>query len=104
MDPVQEQVFELVRKQVWHLPRLVLTLATTLTDELGLDSLDRLQLGVRLEYALDIEIPDPELGQWHTVADVLACVRRHLLPPGGLPCPKKAEGPGGGCPGCTGCG
>lgn len=78
MDALQEAVFELVRKQVWHLRRPVIALDSKLGDELGLDSLDRVQLGIRLEYRLDIEIPDTELGQWRTVADVLACVQRQL--------------------------
>ncbi len=52
-DDVQPKVFALVRKQVWHLRQYVLTPATTLADELGLDSLERVQLvRIRLEYGL----------------------------------------------------
>lgn len=75
---LQEQVFALVRKQVWHLRRPTLTPGTYLAKELGLDLLERVQLGIRLEYGLKIDIPDPELGQWCTLADVLACVQRQL--------------------------
>ncbi len=77
-DDVQLKVFALVRRQVWHLRQPVLTPATMLADELGLDSLERVQPGIRLEYGLGIEIPDSELGQWRTLADVTACVRRQL--------------------------
>ncbi len=77
-DELQEQVFALVRKQVWHLRQPVLTPTTHLAQDLGLDSVERMQLGIRLEYSLRIEIRDTELGQWNTLADVLACVRRHL--------------------------
>ncbi|WP_223654190.1 acyl carrier protein [Hymenobacter psoromatis] len=78
MDVLQEKVFEAVRKQAWHRRDLALTLATKLADELEFDLLARVQLGIRLEYSLRIEIPDTQLGQWRTVADVLACVRRQL--------------------------
>ncbi|RFP63639.1 hypothetical protein D0N36_18305 [Hymenobacter lapidiphilus] len=77
-DELQEQVFALVRKQVWHLRQPVLTPATHLTHDLGLDSVERVQLGIRLEYGLRIEIRDTEIGQWDTLADVLACVGRYL--------------------------
>ncbi|GAA4009320.1 hypothetical protein GCM10022408_21750 [Hymenobacter fastidiosus] len=46
-----------------------------------LDPLDRVQLGIRIEQGLAIEIPDTELGQWRTVADVVACVERQLPSP-----------------------
>lgn len=77
-DELQEQVFALVRKQVWHLRQPALTPATCLNADLGLDLLERVQLGIRLEYGLGLEIPDTEIGQWTTLADVLACARRHL--------------------------
>ncbi|MET4076501.1 hypothetical protein [Hymenobacter sp. UYCo722] len=75
---LQERVFALVRKQVWHLRRPVLTRATHLRADLGLNLLERVQLGIRLEYDLGIEILDTEIGQWNTLADVLACVERYL--------------------------
>lgn len=77
-DELQERVFALVRKQVWHLRQPELCFSTHLTDDLGLDMLERVQLGIRLEYGLGIEILDTELGEWRTLAEVLACVRRHL--------------------------
>ena len=75
---LQERVFALVRQQVWHLRQPALSLRTHLTNYLGLDRLGRVQLGIRLEYGLGIAVPDPELGEWRTLAEVLACVRRHL--------------------------
>ncbi len=81
---LQERLFELVRKQVWYLRQPVLTLATHLKADLHLDLLERVQLGIRLEYGLGIEIPDPEIGQWTTLADVLACVQRYVPAKAGL--------------------
>lgn len=60
----QEQVFALVRKQVWYLRQPVLTPATHLQRDLQLDLRERVQLGIRLEYGLRLEIPDTEIGQW----------------------------------------
>jgi acyl carrier protein len=74
----QEQVLVQVRKQVWYLRQPVLTSATHLERDLQLSLCERVQLGIRLEYGLKLEIPDTEIGQWQTLADVLACVRRHL--------------------------
>ena len=44
-DELQEQVFALVRKQVWYLRQPVLTPATHLAQDLGLGSVGRMQLG-----------------------------------------------------------
>jgi acyl carrier protein len=74
----QEQVLTQVRKQVWYLRQPVLTLTTHLQRDLQLNLRERIQLGIRLEYGLKLEIPDTEIGQWQTLADVLACVQRHL--------------------------
>lgn len=77
-DELQERVFALVRKQVWYLRQPPLSLSTHLANDLGLDLLERVQLGIRLEYGLGIAIRDTELGEWRTLAEVLACVQRHL--------------------------
>jgi len=74
----QELVYAQVRKQVWYLRQPVLTPATHLQHDLQLDLLERVQLGIRLEYNLKLEFPDTEIGQWQTLADVLACVQRYL--------------------------
>jgi acyl carrier protein len=74
----QEQVLVQVRRQVWYLREPVLTPTTHLQHDLQLDLRARIQLGIRLEYGLKLEIPDTEIGQWQTLADVLACVQRHL--------------------------
>lgn len=74
----QEQVLTQVRKQVWYLRQPVLAPTTHLQRDLQLNLRERIQLGIRLEYGLKLEIPDTEIGQWQTLADVLACVQRHL--------------------------
>ena len=44
--------------------------ATTL-DELRADSLDRIEVGMALEEAFSIAIPDEVIGEWRTVGDLM---------------------------------
>ncbi|ATS92118.2 hypothetical protein HMSP1_73 [Sinorhizobium phage HMSP1-Susan] len=45
-----------------------------LEADLGMDSLDRMELCIGLEVAFNIQIDDAEQERWHTVADVIQCV------------------------------
>lgn len=47
---------------------------TLLRDELGLNSLDAVDLALELEEAFDIELPDEALVQFERVADVVDAV------------------------------
>jgi len=49
-----------------------------LREDLGLDSLELVELTIRLERRFNIEILDPEIEELCTVADVAACVGHHL--------------------------
>ena len=92
MKTSQEQLFELVQEQVRYLLLTQLTPATHLENDLGFDSLERLELSIRLEQVLGIVIPDAELEDWLTLADVLATVQGRLtrtaLP---IPAPGPAK-------------
>lgn len=46
-------------------------------DDLGADSLDVVELIMRIEEDLEIEIPDEEAEKLHTVADAVAYVETH---------------------------
>lgn len=48
---------------------------TTLCD-LGTDSLDRQSIAADCDIAFGIEIPDADVAEWETVADVAATVER----------------------------
>ena len=50
-------------------------------EELGLDSLDRIDLAVTLETAFRIDLADGAPETWHTVADVLGHVRAAAAAP-----------------------
>ena len=45
-------------------------------DNLPGNSLDRVELMMALEEALDVEIPDEDAKQFRTVQDAIDCVRR----------------------------
>ena len=49
----------------------------SLRDDLGLDSLEVVELVMALEQALHQELPDAEIGGWRTLADVYGSVARH---------------------------
>ncbi|HVS15305.1 MAG TPA: acyl carrier protein [Thermoanaerobaculia bacterium] len=51
---------------------------TRLREELGLNSLDAVDLALKLEDELDIELPDEELATFETVGDVARSVRGRL--------------------------
>ncbi len=50
------------------------TMEATLSDDLGADSLDAVELNMALEEEFGISIADEKLKELKTVADVIACV------------------------------
>ena len=50
------------------------TLEATLTDDLGADSLDAVELNMALEEAFEISIPDEELANFKTVNDIVTYI------------------------------
>lgn len=91
--PIQQQVERLLRKK--HRLRYPLIPELHLIDDLGLDSLTRVELVIDLEEHFLIAIPDERFDTLRTVQDVVRCVSG-LLPPGA----KVA----GGCPTQAGAG
>lgn len=51
-------------------------LATELAADLGLDSLDMVELVMDVEERFDIDISDGDADHWRTVGDVVATVER----------------------------
>ncbi|TGD77845.1 phosphopantetheine-binding protein [Hymenobacter wooponensis] len=74
---VRHQVERMLRKKR-HIPTLTLTPRTRLQEDIGLDSIDLVELVINIEHRFHIEIPDPELENLRTVQDVLNCVDAHL--------------------------
>ncbi|SNC76691.1 acyl carrier protein [Hymenobacter gelipurpurascens] len=74
---VRLQVERMLRKKR-HIPTLIFTPRTRLQEDIGLDSIDLVELVINLEHRFHIEIPDPEMETLRTVQDVLDCVDAHL--------------------------
>jgi acyl carrier protein len=51
-----------------------------LVEDLGLDSLDAVELAIAVERKFDIEVPEEELTKLKTVADMLALVESRTRP------------------------
>ena len=66
-----EQVKEILARQLRVAPEKV-TLDAQIKKDLGADSVDILQLLMRLEDEYGIVIPDQELAKFETVGDVVA--------------------------------
>jgi len=78
MSDVATDVMSVIKKKI-RVDRSEITLDDKLT-ELGLESLDALELIFDLEEKFDIEIPvnanDPQIGGFEKVSDVVAAVQK----------------------------
>jgi acyl carrier protein len=75
------EIFELITAELAKLSDRdtgPITPETQLREELGLNSLDAVDLALKLEDELDIELPDEELATFKSVGDVARSVRTLL--------------------------
>ncbi len=54
-----------------------ITMEASIADDLGIDSLDAVELVMAIEEELGVKIPDEELGQMKTVSDIAKCVEKY---------------------------
>lgn len=66
----EEKVFEIIAEQL-GISREELSKDTSLSDDLGADSLDLFQIIMGLEEEFNIEIPTEDVEGIHTVSDVI---------------------------------
>ncbi|MDQ6650042.1 MAG: phosphopantetheine-binding protein [Actinomycetota bacterium] len=74
VDPLEQRVRALVAAQLDVDPRR-LTPAALLGEDLGVDSLAAIELGMLLEDEFEISLPDEVLNGVHTYGDTVAVVR-----------------------------
>lgn len=60
------------------LPAEQLVAEARLVEDLGLDSLDAVELAISVERKFDIEVPEEELTKLKTVADMVALVESRV--------------------------
>jgi acyl carrier protein len=65
------------------LPAEQLVPEARLVEDLGLDSLDAVELAISVERKFDIEVPEEELTKLKTVADMVALVESRVRPASG---------------------
>jgi len=72
-DPVSTRIVDEIR---WALPgRSLVEPAGHLETDLGLDSMERVELLVHLTTVFAVEVPDGEAQALHTVGDLIAALR-----------------------------
>ena len=54
-----------------------ITMEASIADDLGIDSLDAVELVMAIEEELGVKIPDEELGKMKLVSDIAACVEKY---------------------------
>lgn len=70
------------------------TLGSRLDRDLGLDSLGRVELGLRIERAMNVRLPDDALATAETVADLLSAITGSRVPAASLgPAQERAGEP-----------
>ncbi|WP_426489900.1 phosphopantetheine-binding protein [Hymenobacter sp. 102] len=74
---IRHQVERMLRRKRRN-PSLLLTPTSRLQEDIGLDSIDLVELAINLEHRFHIEIKDAEMERMRTVQDVLNCVDHHL--------------------------
>ena len=54
-----------------------ITMEATIADDLGIDSLDAVELVMAIEEELGVKIPDEELANMKTVKDIADCITKY---------------------------
>lgn len=73
MTPIEEKVCALLVEE-YGLDQTRVTLEAEVKSDLGLDSLDEVELVMACEKEFDIDIPDAEAAELRTVGDYARCV------------------------------
>jgi acyl carrier protein len=77
VDQIEETVKDIIVAEL-RVDRSSLEPATHIMKDLGADSLDALNIAMRLEDAFKIKIPDQAIQNFLTVGDIVKGVNEHL--------------------------
>lgn len=86
---IAEKIRSALARELKRDPHTI-TLEQTLREDLGLNSLDAIELMFKVEEEFDIEIPDPDLQKLRTVGDLVSYLEARLS---GAPAPVPAAAP-----------
>ncbi len=70
-----EKIIEIITNQL--MPDSEITLASSMTDDLGADSLDIVEIMLAIEEEFNVNIPDEVLIEFKSVGDLVAYVEEH---------------------------
>jgi acyl carrier protein len=76
MSTVDEKVKQIIVDQL-GVDQAEVTPGASFTDDLGADSLDRVELIMAMEEAFDVEIPDEDAEKIATVQDAVAYIQKN---------------------------
>ena len=79
-DEVTDRVKNLIARQ-FAVDRNLVIESARLFEDLGLDSMDSIELVMALEVEFDGEVPDKDISQIKTVGDVIHAVNIYFAPP-----------------------
>jgi acyl carrier protein len=74
--PITERLFELIRKRLGAI-RPPLTASTSFSEDVGIDSLDIVELVMALEEEFEVTISEEDAEQLKTVGEVIDFILRH---------------------------
>jgi len=80
MTDKQQEIFAVIKEHLEGrgIEGDVITMEADLAGDIGLDSLDTVELTLALEQHYEIEIPDSELEQLATVKDAVALIEKKV--------------------------
>jgi acyl carrier protein len=76
MAAIDEKVKQIIKEQL-DVEESEITPSASFVDDLGADSLDRVELIMAFEEAFDIEIPDEEAEKIKAVQDAVSYIQAH---------------------------
>jgi acyl carrier protein len=77
-DEIKSNVITIIAEKLGGLSEDMIATEKNLRDDLGMDSLDEIELIMECEKQFDLSIPDGEAEAIKTVKDVIDAVEKHL--------------------------
>jgi acyl carrier protein len=74
---ILDRMVEVIRESLYHSDHPI-TAATRLVEDIGLDSLDLIEVGIDIEDTFRVELPDDAIVRFRTVGELANFVQRKL--------------------------
>jgi acyl carrier protein len=75
MDELFEKIRQLISKKM-KIDYTLIREHSNFNDDLGIDSIDSVELIMAIEKEFGVDIPDDEIDEFQTVADLIAYIRK----------------------------